>query len=315
MSTAFPGTIHLLMRDGPRAGQRIACAGNQIRFGRAADNDAILGLDTVSRHHGCLEYADGNWTLRIEGKHAVRVNGRGLGRRPRALQNRDVISVGGSPLFEVLIEAVAAADNGTSPTEVTPAQGRPRFSRRAALWMGIVVYLLFMTGLVIFFTTLRSDPAEGTPALTQLTPANIADIVRRPLPPEQPYAAHVDAALARARPLAERLDARPDKLYEAYNAYRQAMAWSPGHRLTEGRDILAYHDVRQQLTDAITTLYVDGYQHFMSHQYDAAEEAFVELLTLYPEANSPAYRNVEAFLSKTRSRRSASRKNRRRGLF
>lgn len=315
MSTAFAGTIHLLMRDGPRVGQRIAFADDRIRFGRAADNDAILNLDAVSRHHGHLEYADGNWTLRVEGRHAVRVNGRGLGRRPRALQNHDVISVGGTPLFEVLIEAAAAADNGSSPPDETSAQVRPRFSRRAALWMGIVAYLLFMTGLIIFFMTLRSGPAEGIAALTPLTTASIADIVRRPLPPEQPYAAHVDTALARARPLAERLDARPDKLYEAYSAYRQAMAWAPDHRLAEGRDILAYHDVRQQLTDAVTTLYVDGYQHFMSHQYDAAEEAFVKLLTLYPEANSPVYRNVEAFLSETRSRRSASRKSRRRGLF
>lgn len=307
------GPLHLLLRDGPQNGQRLSLEGEVVRFGRAPDNDVVLADASVSRHHGKLVWGDGRWTLHVEGMNAVRVNGRKVGQRSRALRDHDVVFVGTQPLFEVLEHGAEPAPDPPAE-EVTP-ESRPRLSRRSALWIGIAAYLLFMAGLILFLFSLRSDGSGLTAALEPLSPAEIEAMLRRPPAQNDPYAAEMNAALTRARALTERLDARADKLFEAYTAFREAMATAPQGRLTEGRDILAYNDVRDRLTRSLSDLYWKAYKQFMSQQYESAERTLSTLLQRFPDTASPLHQSALRFLGETRTRHDEIKKRRRRGLF
>lgn len=311
-STTRP--IQLLIHDGPKAGQRLFFERGPITFGRAADNAMVLDDGHVSRHHGEILFENNQWILTHRGHNLTRVNGKALRNRPHPLVHQDIVSIGEHACFQVILpSAPATADHGGEDERVEP--DRPRLTRRGQLWIWIGLLATFWIVVITFLLTLFPGQHDPVAHLSRLHAGQIRRIIGEVPSPKPPFEARAQEYLEKARSLHDRLDARPDKLFDTYQAYREAMAHLPRQRLVEGRDMLQYEGIRRQLVEEIIHDYNDAYGKLKSHQYEEAYKAFEQLMKKYPDQRSDIYQNLAHNLSVARRRLEASAKSRRKGLF
>jgi hypothetical protein len=247
------------------------------------------------------------------GYNTTTVNGRKVRGQSRQLNDQDLVAIGNEPLFQVKL-LTAVSDNGLDTEHASETPPRPRLTRRRKLWIGIGLYLLLMLGLIVFLFTLTWGGAV-VGAAPRLTVDQIVRSIRQPLPPKDAYPAQMQNWLEQARTLHERLDAMPDKLFDAYRAFQHAVAFAPGHRLAEGRDLLNFEYTRERLIETIRGLYDDAYRKLRSHQYEEAYSAFEKVMQSYPATDSIVYRNARHHQNAASQRMKQSARRRRRGLF
>jgi len=86
--------------SGPVQGKEWPVRSEIVRIGRAADNDLVLPVDTVSNHHAQLEQAEGRfWLLDLNSTNGTYVNGRQVSPGERwPLQDGDELDLGGVEL-------------------------------------------------------------------------------------------------------------------------------------------------------------------------------------------------------------------------
>lgn len=272
--------------------------GDVLTFGRDADNALVVAGKFVSRRHGEIRFADGQWQIDNQSPNGTEVNGRKVGRKARVLADHDVVSVGGQALFEVRFDeaalAVSAADAAAVPDEGANAASASAKSGagKKRLWIGIGIYLALMLLVFLFMSTLdtRDDGVRQPP---QLTRAKIeAEIHARPtgLPID---ARAANQSLSRARELYNRLDSSTDALYQAYVQYQYALAYSGRDQLEEGLDQRRYLDIQAKLIEEVYTQYDDAYKRVRNRDLAAAAKAFVELQRFYPNHSGEVYSNIE----------------------
>ncbi len=129
--------LQVIVHAGPLAGKAFLLTGDQMTFGRDADNDIVLDDDQVSRHHARL-YRDGNRVIledlgstngTLVNKH--RISG------PHVLQPADIITMGSSVFgvrgFSAPSTVGVTAVSPTPPTYTAPPamSGQPRARRQA----------------------------------------------------------------------------------------------------------------------------------------------------------------------------------------
>ncbi|MDH3584408.1 MAG: FHA domain-containing protein, partial [Phycisphaerae bacterium] len=226
--------IHIQMMTGPQAGLVNALSQTQITFGRAPDNHLVIDDSHLSRHHGGLQYSDGQWHLINNSPNGTTVNGRKIKHnRPVPIQAGDQVGVGKVRLFAIQFEPPAnPADLGAAMTDPAAAQRaaadqQPGAGRRNKLWVGIGVYLFIF--LVIFVVlAMVGRPTKPPPeAAERVTDDQIkAEIIRslKRTPDEREAEKHlIDAQrwYGRAKTLST-----PAALYQAHRHYKLALAFA-----------------------------------------------------------------------------------------
>ncbi|MBN1640937.1 MAG: FHA domain-containing protein [Anaerolineae bacterium] len=114
---ALLGESCLVLRDGPDAGRRHALR-DGLAIGRSADNDVVLAMQLVSRHHAVLRRTgEGYAIVDLGSSNGTRVNGTRI-ERSALLRDGDTIAIGGLELTVQLAPGAAAP-------AVCPSCGEP----------------------------------------------------------------------------------------------------------------------------------------------------------------------------------------------
>lgn len=309
----MPSPIHIQLLIDGSISRREVYSDSPVAFGRDPSNQLVLREPTASRKHGELRIEGNRWVLLNLSPNGTRLNNRDAGSKPRPLASGDVISIGGTPVIRVEFEAAVPSPTEElieqSEAEVSPTFAKPPVSRRTKIWTGIGVYMLFMLGLFIFFSTLTPGSSEELKPAPELTDQTIAAQVRRPFVgvPIDPRAA-IDY-LSEANSYFEKMDTDETNLFRAHEAYRKALAASGRTMFENAMDQSRFDDAEARLIGRITNLYRDAYIKLKNRNYKDAESGFRRLnQRVYPDFQSEIYKNVEqqrevAVKSQSRRRR------------
>jgi tetratricopeptide (TPR) repeat protein len=313
--------IQIQILVGVNKGKRLRGRQGPITFGRADDNSLVLDQEHVSRYHGELELADDQWWLHNHSPNPTFVGKKKVGKKPRLLQDQDVVALGDQPLFQVVLDTGAAvatpntgADDGAkarnkttaAPTEQTGGSGRRK------LWTVIGIYLAAMLGLFIFLATLSDEQANNT-TLTPLTQSTIAQEIRQlgPSPDAMaPSARQAQQYVQRATETFNMRGSQRDALYQAHLYYQRAQAHSPDGMLADGSDQARAMKVEEMLIGQVQQQYSRALALFRDQRYDRALETFRDLKRLYPatdrQRQSTIFQNAEQYIAQARQRLTAS---------
>lgn len=285
--------ITIINRSG--RGSRKTFAEATISFGREAGNVLVIAGKHASRKHGELRFEDEQWSLVNLSPNGTEVNGRRVTNKPRRLNDRDVISVGGEPILELRIDSAAALP-GAAPS-ADPIEPRPGISRRVKLWVGIGIYLVLFTGFFLFLNTLKKKSEEAGKSVTPLTKQQVEAEIRKPLAKMPEDLRQSEVELRRARELIKRLDSAPDTPYKCYLAYKTALALAGREHFDPGMDQWNYLRVRARLIRQVTDVYNKAFGNLKGQRFAAAAEAFRKLDLIYPDTKSLIHENANALKS------------------
>lgn len=277
----------------------------KFSFGRAAENALVIEMSQASRVHGHIVYDDEKWYLVNKSPNGTTVNGRKVTTKAHLLKHGDVIGVGKTAMFAAVLEdgpaaaaAPAAQKEADKPIreQLTPEEVAAR--KRLRLWMGIGVYLLVaLAVMVVVSQALKKDKNGGPAAATQLSRQQITAEITEPL--DRPtYQRDANEWLGRARSLYNRRHASPRNLYDAYVAYKEALAYSGKPVFEDGLVYREFKTCETDLTKRVADTYTEAYAMLRNREYEAAEREFRRLVQeIYPDKNSELYRNANAQLA------------------
>jgi hypothetical protein len=151
MASAYPPTgsqppsVELIVRQGPRPGQRFSSNKPTIIIGREAGNDVVVSDPQVSRRHASLTWDGRQFIIQDLGSaNGTFVNGVRL-TAPQVLQPGDVIGLGPVILldFQAALPVVSPSDTlRARPAAPSPAYApRPPARRRGRILIPLVVLL------------------------------------------------------------------------------------------------------------------------------------------------------------------------------
>ena len=278
--------IHVINRKG--GGSRETFTASTVTFGRDSGNMIVTGGEHTSRLHGELRCEADRWLLVNLSSNGTELNGRRVTKKPRPLQNRDVIGVAGETLFEVRIDEPALA----APSDGDADESGQTMSKRTRLWLFIGIYLLLILGVFFFLNTLKQQKRDQQQATAPLTREQIEQEIRSPLPSVPVNPPESAQELKTANELVERLDSSPDATYRCYMAYKRSLALSGRPHFEPGTDLLHYQQVQQRLIDSVCLTYAQAYQELKSGQFRKAIDDFRRLTDLYPDTTGKIHENV-----------------------
>jgi len=151
MARAYPPTgsqppsIELIVRQGPRPGQRFSLTQTTAIIGRTAGNDVVVNHPEVSRRHASLTWDGRQFIIQDLGSaNGTFVNGVRL-TAPQVLQPGDAIGLGPTVLldFQAALPVVSPSDTlRARPAAPPPAHApRPPARRRGRILIPLVVLL------------------------------------------------------------------------------------------------------------------------------------------------------------------------------
>jgi|GEM_PF-2337794 len=303
--------IQLQIQAGPLKGQRAQFNQDVVRFGREADNDVVLAGKFLSRHHGELRFGDGQWWLVNESANGAEINNKRVTKKPRAVQDRDIISVGKELMFQVMIETAAAQVADTQPTTVAeaPSSEADDISRKTKMWIGIGIYLALSVVALLFLYTLKETPEDSVPQAVELTDTFIRnEIIKLPigLPVDERA---MERCLNDANELYNRLDSSANALYRCNDNYEKAIVYSGRSTLVNGTYQRRFLDIQDRLVAEVTRLYRDACDKSNNNHQDA-DKAFKRVQEIYPDYASPIYKNCEDHLQEIMAKRKKRRRSR-----
>jgi hypothetical protein len=274
-------------RTGPQAGQRLAFAEGPVSFGRAPENTLVLEGKHVSRYHGVLRLGETGWVLENRSPNGTTVDRRPVGEEGSVVGPGRTVGVGERPLLELPAEERAAF----APDAEDRATARRRRYKRYAVLLG--GYFLGLLALGIFLMTLEPAEPETLEPKPALSKQRIQEVIRRPVERAAERSAEERrSALQEARQLQQRPESQRDARYQAYAAYRRALAHTENGALEDGLDQQRYHELEQRLAEALHERYQAAYRHLRLQRYAEAERAFRNLLKFYPNESSPLYEHI-----------------------
>lgn len=310
----MPSPLHIQLLINGSIARREVFNDSPITFGREAGNRLVLQEPTASRQHGEIRLENDRWVLVNNSPNGTMLNGRDIGKKPKPLASGDVIGIGDVAVIRVLLEASAAAANANENENENTNDARPQpattpGSKRSKLWIGIGVYLVFMLGIFIFFSTFKASSDDGLKPITELTSAAIVADIRRP-----PAKTAIDPRAAAnylqaATGYFSKLDTDPANTYLAYNAYRKSLAASGKDSLEQSVDQSRMLDVEQRLIDEVTRAYRESSALLRSGSAKEAEAGFRRLnQRIYPDYDSEVFRNAEKQLEQAIRKQSKRRR-------
>lgn len=276
-----------------------------IAFGREADNQIIFSETYFSRKHGVFHQNDDGWYLENLSVNGTQINGKRIKKKHVPVNAGDIITVGDQEVFKVEALLNAAGSPTISPSIDTPA-AKPAVAtpsagtRKTRLWLSLAGFWVVVLALLVFVQPLLVNKDDTGPIhrTVELKPEEIKQYVRRK-PPEiagnvTPDERRKNEALAEARDVAARLDARVDGHFKAYRAYQKALAYSGNVVLADSQDMRRFTVIEEELIQGVTTRYYDAYAKLRSQNYRDAEMALRDLNQYFPEPQNPLMKNVEA---------------------
>lgn len=287
---------------GPNAGRKLLLRQTRITFGRSTDRTLPIDLPFISREHGEFAFDDGKWTLVNHSTNGTSLNGKLVTHKPRPIKSIATVRIGDTDVFRVS-PMPGDADQPTDTQDTQPDPATPHADTgasattnpRGKLWAGIGVFWLVAFGLIAFALLNQPDETTTTPGDT-LPPTLTADQISRDIsrkPEKQtPDARRADTALAQAHEFYALIDRRPDALYRAYDAYRQALAYSPGDTLADAQDQRQFYILEKRLTETVAQKYEAANFLLKSRQYQAADNAFKDLRAFYPDSSSDIFNDA-----------------------
>ena len=278
--------IHVINRKG--GGSRETFTAPTVTFGRDSGNMIVTGGEHTSRLHGELRCEADRWLLVNLSSNGTELNGRRVTRKPRPLQDHDVIGVAGETLFEVRIDEPSP----TTPSDGDDEESVQAMSKRTRLWLFIGIYLVLMLGAFFFLNTLKQEKQERQQATAPLTREQIEQEIRSPLPPMPVNPPESAQELNTANELIDRLDSSPDATYRCYMAYKKSLALSGRPHFEPGTDLLHCQQVQQRLIDSVSSTYAQAYQELKSGQFRKAIDGFRRLTDIYPDTTGRIHENV-----------------------
>lgn len=298
--------IQLAIQTGSTAGTRLSFDQPRVRFGRGPDNDLVIDNPAVSREHGELVFDNGTWSLVNLSSNGTKVGSSTIHKQTK-LTGGEQVSVGGQPIFSVSIQAPAAetssddffSDDEDKETDQKATSGKGR----AKLWIGVAAYMVVMlvAGVLIYnvFDSPKNNGSQVTS--TPLTKPQVEAAVKRDVEKANaPNTETVQDALGRARTAYQARENNPVKLFEAYEQYRRAIAYSSSDPLTPD-DRLAYIQVMDELTETVWTKYDSAVTDLDANLYQSATTKFQNLMSIYTDSDSKVYKSVELLHKKASS--------------
>lgn len=292
--------IQVQILAGRQAGRRVLLQQSPITFGREADNELVIDMPFVSRHHGELHFHEEQWYVVNRSPNGTRVGRKNVIDQPWLIRGTQAISIGDEQVLRVTPQL---AGQKTVEDE-DPEQDREPKKQVNKVWVGIGVYLLLIMGLIVFLS-LRDGDGSRTRGVdpTPLTQMDIeAEILALP-EPYAPESRRVMEYLSDARQAYDTYRVREAGLYRAHVNYQQAMAYSQNQMLDNGLDQRRHQHVKRMLIQEVTRAYENGVNTFQAAQYADAREHFAEVLRLYPAPMHSAIRqSAEQFMTEARLR-------------
>ena len=286
--------IQIQILTGPKKGQRAVFEKDVVRFGRETDNDLQLDGKFLSRNHGELRFEDSQWVLHNESANGTELSGKRITKKPRPVNDRDMISIGKQPMFQVMFDMTALPTEQTeSSQEQEASTADAAVSRKTKLWIGIGIYLVVAMVIFLLLSTLDKRKTDSAPEAPELT----ADQIRRDILTLPTGLAVDDRAaehhLKEATQLFNRLDSSISAYYNCYENYQRALVHSGRDAFSDGLDQRRYQTVQQQLIDQVQDRYSRGYKLLRAADYARAEESFRSLADFYPKLRGEVFQNVE----------------------
>lgn len=131
-----PPGYTLVMRTPDHPVTQLPLTKANYTLGRGPDNDIVLAVDGVSRHHARLQASAAGWTVvDLGGVNGTFLQGRRLAAdQPTLLPPNQILAIGP---YQLSLETPGSGASPTSelPTEVMPGRARPAQPRRYALFL------------------------------------------------------------------------------------------------------------------------------------------------------------------------------------
>ena len=282
--------IHIQLISGRHAGRRLAFSVPTISFGRQVNNTIVLDNEIISRNHGELRFAEGQWVLVNHSSNGTLVNRKRVTDKPCHLHDRDVITVGGQRLFQVMLDAsdLAGHDYDTVEKASVSAVGH-----RKRLWISIGAWNVLAIALVIFGFSTKKDSKETSSTHSELTAVEIEEEIRQPIIIDELNYVRGREERQRAGELFYSLGARSDALFEVHQLYKSSLAYLGRDTFEDGLIQRQFLKVQDQLIAEVIRRYKNAYALFRSGQHSQASESFRRLTDFYQSRESEIYKNIQ----------------------
>ncbi len=301
-------TLQVHITAGPQAGARFQLNTSPVSFGRSPENTLALDVSVVSRQHGELvREEDGTWVLINHSANGTRVGRKKVTKKPLPLTNGASIIIGDTEVFRVyLTGADAQAQTDDNFDEDEPAQPAGRapgagLKGRSKLWIGLGVWFALCIGVMIFLATLKNDtndntgnnagiwnPGQSLPVSERGPDADtdeVRDLLLKKPRPQDPNQSLYDKHLADARAAADRGNRG---LYEAYQHYQQAIAYSSNRSdPLASLDQIKFDNTINQLAGIIAVEYRRALRLYDKGDYEQAAEILFSLKSVYYSSADP----------------------------
>lgn len=297
-------SIQLHILDGPAANRRQMFDQDTVRFGRDADNDVILTLETASRRHGELTFTEGRWRVSNLSANGTQLNGRAV-KKPRPVSEGDTISIGKKPIARV--HSITASDGDVKALEATGPEAEDDdqavtsgkttgMDRKTKLAPAIFIVSAVLSLIIIVVgQAFDGDSTTNEAPPPFLSAADIQVDVRRPIDVQYPDAGESSRYLQRAQEYYNQLDVRSENVYYAWESYQLALSHSAKDRFDSGLDQRQFLFVQDRLARDIERAYTHATDLIRAGDHaQAARELHALLTRIYPRRDGPVVQNINS---------------------
>jgi len=291
-------TIELHMQSGPDTGGKLSFSSGEITFGRSPDNAVVLTSKFASRVHGQLKQDDGKWILENLSENGTLVNGRNIRKKSRALSPGDEVGLLDEVWFTVDFQD-PAEDEAIAPGAAEDEEARQR-KKSMRIWIGLGVYLVLMLGGVLVLMNSPANPNREEQFIAipdEVIVRDIQELETVSLPDRN----EAERLLREARLRYERKDLSDRALFDAYDAYRRALAYADASdfsTLGNAKDDRRFLALQEELIEEVTATYKDGFAKFKAGQYRKAYNTMNHLATqLYPDDDSEVVEQAKSIVN------------------
>lgn len=308
--------LQVQLFTGMAAGRRARFEQSPITFGRSPDNVLVIEDTAVSRLHGEIRFEAGQWQLYNHSGNGTKLNRKTVKDKPRPITDGDEVSVGKQLLFSIHVEAVEA-NAGDADKPLVPAagpvpvnlSGRPgaqadgqnaevSSKKRSKLFIAIGVYSALLLGLIIFLGTLGKKPVANGKEIPELSPAEIASIIRAPKQAQPVDEGEYKRSMDDANRLFDRRDIAVGNRFRCYSAYQTAISFAGlGRDTFEEKDIDSqrrYFTVQDELVENVTTSYQLACAKLNRGDYEGAIYGLEDVQARFNDTTTKLYKNVQA---------------------
>lgn len=286
--------IEVKILTGPSKGAKETFTESPVTFGRAPECNIVVPDTVVSRNHGELRFENERWVLANLSPNGTLLGRKNVTKKPRPLQNQDVISVGDMSLFQVSMPTpISEVDDDSGANEAAAPIVQHGLTRKTKVWIGVGIYFFLMILIIIVLSSSGGDDNGQKENSIALTPSQIKMEILDPAEVDLPNAAIGQQRLKDARTYLNNQRADPAAMYKAYAAYKEAMAYLERDTLPDPGEHLKFTALEDVLIEEVVERYERGFAYLEKRAYKEAEHEFRALKRFYSDTQSTIYRDIE----------------------